>query len=48
METKRLILARFVDFEVPQQTCYHGNKFSNFPENSLFVEKFLEIQYDIK
>ena len=42
METKRVILARFVEFDLPQQTCYHGNWMSDFQRNSLFVEKFLE------
>ena len=44
METKRVILARFVDFELPQQMCYHGNRMSDFHKNTLFVEKlFLAI-----
>ena len=38
METKRVILARFVDFDVMPITHYYGN-ISDFPPNSLFVEK---------
>ena len=39
METKRVILARSVDFAVLQQMCYHGNRMSDFPKKSFFVEK---------
>ena len=35
METKRVILARFVDFEVTQKTCYHGKHMLDFQKNSL-------------
>ena len=45
METKRVILARFVDLTLPQQTCYHGNRMSDFPNNSFFVDKFLGNQF---
>ena len=44
METKSVILARFVDLTLPQQTCYHGNRMSDFPKNSFSIEKFLENQ----
>ena len=37
METKRVILARFVDLMLRQQTCYRGNRMSDFPKNSFFV-----------
>ena len=42
METKRVILARFVDFDITQQMCNCGNRMSDFQKNSLFVEKFFE------
>ena len=29
---------------LPQQTCYHGNRMSDFQKNSLFVEKFLALE----
>ena len=41
METKRVIMVGFVDFEVTPTNRYHGNWMSDFPKKSLFVEKFL-------
>ena len=46
METKRVILARFVDFYVtPTNVLYHGNRMSDFPQKLFFVEQFLENQF---
>ena len=42
METKNVILARFLDFDV---THYHGNQMSDFPKHFFFVEKFIENQF---
>ena len=42
METKRVILARFVDFDVHVD---HGNRLSDFQKNSLLVEKFMKNQF---
>ena len=30
---------------LPEQTCYHGNRVSDFQKSSLFVEKFLKNQF---
>ena len=45
METKRMILARFVDFDVNLQMRYYGNQMSDFPKKSMIVEKFREINF---
>ena len=42
METKRVILARLVDFDSTQTMRYHGNRISEFLKNSFFDENFLE------
>ena len=45
METKRVILARFADFDVTPTKCYHGNRMSDLKKNSLFDEKVLKNQF---
>ena len=42
METKNVIMARFLDFDV---THYHGNQMPDFLKHSIFVEKFIENQF---
>ena len=45
METKRVILARFVDFDVTLTNALPWQPDVRFSKNSLFVEKFLKIQF---
>ena len=42
MDTKGMILARFVDFDVTPTNVLPWQPDVRFSENSLFVEKFLE------
>ena len=46
METKRVILARFVDFDVtPTNVLPWQPDMPDFPQNYFFVETFLENQF---
>ena len=42
METKRVILARYVDFDITPTNVLPWQPDVRFSENYLFVEKFLE------
>ena len=45
METKRLILARFVDFDVTPTNLFPWQPDIIFKKKTFFIEKFLENQF---
>ena len=45
METKKVILARFVDFDITPANMLLWQSDVRFPINYVFVEKFLENQF---